>query len=526
MTRQERVLTQPVEPLTRQLAYPMAMGILAIIMFSLVDTWFISLLGTTELAAISFTFPVTFTVSSFAMGMGIAMSAVVSRSLGGGDLKFARLFTTQGLLLAVIIVATIASIGFYFNQSVFELLGADQSTLPFILEYMDIWFMAIPLLVIPMVGNAAIRATGDTKTPSIVMIVAGVVNGILDPILIFGWGPVPELGIKGAALATAFSWGLTFIFAFYVLTYREKLISFSGFSLQTMASNWMQFIKIAIPATATQVLNPLATGILIAILAVFGSESVAAFGIGIRIEALVSIFSMSISSVIPIIIGQNIGAMNFERCRRALFYSVHLSLAIQFVIAIVLFLGARIIASIFTQDPEVLSLTVDFLRILPWTLGFIAVVMNFSQTLNTLHLPLASLFMNLSRLFLILLPASWLGAQLGETKGLFIGLALANTLFGISLYGFILWFTLKSKLIGRDNHPELKQFDNLKETVFQLRVNSVAAINIVLPKLHRLMSQASNARVEISGPAGQIKNIEKQLLKSGLNGEQLKFQAV
>jgi putative MATE family efflux protein len=186
-----------------KLTIPMIFGILGMVAFNLVDTFFIGQLGTNELAAISFTFPVVFVIGSLAMGLGMGASAVISRAIGEGDPTRVQRFTTDSLILSVLVVVVFIVIGLLTIDQVFALLGATPQVMPLIKQYMLIWYPSMIFVVIPMVGNNAIRATGDTKTPSVIMLVAVAVNIILDPLLIFGIGPFPALALAGAALATA-----------------------------------------------------------------------------------------------------------------------------------------------------------------------------------------------------------------------------------------------------------------------------------------------------------------------------------
>lgn len=200
------LLSAPISKVLRNMTVPMVFGMVAILAFNLVDTFFISLLGTEALAAISFTFPVTFGVNCITMGIGMGLSTNIGRLLGQGNTQHAARFSTHGLLLAVVLVMLASTLGLYTIEPLFKLLGASDDIIPLIREYMVIWYFTVPLLVIPMAGNSAIRATGDTKTPAKIMMLSGFINGLLDPLLIFGIGPFPELGIQGAAIASGIAW--------------------------------------------------------------------------------------------------------------------------------------------------------------------------------------------------------------------------------------------------------------------------------------------------------------------------------
>ena len=152
---------------------------------------------------------------------------------------------------------------------------------------MHIWYLTIPLLVVPMAGNSAIRATGDTKTPAKIMMLAGLINGVLDPLLIFGYGPFPELGIQGAAIASALSWFGALIGSLYVLVKREKLLALPHF--KTLWADWRQILKIGTPAALSNAMNPLSGAILMMLLSSHGTAAVAAYGAAQRVESILSL---------------------------------------------------------------------------------------------------------------------------------------------------------------------------------------------------------------------------------------------
>ena len=164
---------------------PMIVGMIMLFTFSLVDTFFVSLLGSEALTAISFTFPVTFSVMSMAIGLGIGASAVVAKNLGSDNAELAKQAATTinyvSFLLAIVLAFSLA----FIKDSLFKLMGAQDALLPLIQDYMNVWLPGSVLIVCLMTGNSILRACGDTKTPSMLMAGAGLANAVLDPILIF-----------------------------------------------------------------------------------------------------------------------------------------------------------------------------------------------------------------------------------------------------------------------------------------------------------------------------------------------------
>ncbi len=156
----------------KQLTLPMIFGILGLVAFNLADTYFVGSLGTNQIAALTFTFPVVLVLNSINFGIGVGTSAVVAKAVGAGDSKKVKRLSTASLSLGFIVAFIAIVIGELTIEPLFNALGANEDTMPYITQYMRIWYVGVPFVAVPMIGNNAIRALGDTKTPSIVMMVA------------------------------------------------------------------------------------------------------------------------------------------------------------------------------------------------------------------------------------------------------------------------------------------------------------------------------------------------------------------
>ena len=436
VTRPNPLLTAPMTSVLLRMTGPMILGIIAILAFNLVDTFFIGMLGTQALAAISFTFPVTFVVTSLAMGLGAGLSAVIGHALGQGKHDEAARITTDCLFLAVVLVTLLSLLGACTIQPLFRLLGASDQLIRLIYDYMLIWYLTVPMLVLPMVGNAAIRATGDTKTPSLVMTVAGLVNGVLDPLLIFGIGPFPEWGIRGAAIATSISWLMAMLVSLYILRHREGLLRWRLSPRPQLLAHWRALLHVAVPASFTNMLNPLANAVLMIIFAGLGTEVVAAYGAASRVEALLLIVMMALSSVLAPFISQNCGAGNPARARAALLLCMRFALLFQLAIYGLVWLLAPLIANLFSDHPQVVRLIVLYLHLVPIGYGFQGMVMLLASALNGVRASTVSFVFNGMRLFVFLLPGAWLGAKLGGEQGIYLGILLANLAAGLLAWGY------------------------------------------------------------------------------------------
>ncbi|GAA0540553.1 MATE family efflux transporter [Rheinheimera aquimaris] len=414
-----------IQPTLVAMTLPMLVGMITLMTFNLVDTFFISMLGTVQLAAISFTFPVSFTLISLSIGLSIGTSAVIAKALGAGSLTEARTDGQVALCLSALLVAVLAVLGYVFTVPLFTALGADTDTLSYIRQYMDIWFCGAVLLVLPMVGNAVLRASGDTKTPSIIMACSGLVNAVLDPILIFGLGPLPAMGMHGAAIATVISWVFGSALILYLLV-KRGLITTNWIKPILLLSICRKILRIGLPAAGANMLTPLAMGILTAIMASYGAAAVAAFGVGARLESIACLVVLALSMTLPPFVSQNYGAGLMSRVQQAYRLCARFVMLWQFGIYLLLAVLAYPVATLFSDEPEVIRILCQFIWIVPLAYGLQGITILTNSSFNALHLPGSALVLSLIRLFVFYVPFAWLGGKLYGITGLFIGCVLAN----------------------------------------------------------------------------------------------------
>ena len=425
----KEILQGPIGPVLARMTLPMVIAIFATMTFSLVDTYFVSLLGTQELAALGFVVPVAFTVVNLAIGLSIATSVLVGQAIGQGAHERAARITTESLMLSVLVVLLVAALGLITIDPLFQALGASASTLVLIHQYMDVWYLFVALLVLPMLANGAIRATGDTKWPSIIMMVSGLINVILDPILIFGWGPVPALGIAGAAWATVMAWSFSFCTAFFLLRFRENLITFTLPPLRELLVVWKGVLKLGIPISLANMLSPISIMLLTAMVAYYyGESAVAAFGAGVRVEALAFVVALACTAALSPYLSQNLGAGNVKRGKQALGVVLRFLIVFQILAYLLLATMAPKIGEIFSEDPQVVSTVTLYLRIMPIGLAAYCCVIVTNTVFNAAHQSSRTLTVSLIRLVFLLIPAAWLGSHFFGLDGLFAGAVIGNLL--------------------------------------------------------------------------------------------------
>ncbi|MAS24907.1 MAG: MATE family efflux transporter [Oceanospirillaceae bacterium] len=428
---------------TLKMALGMLTGFFAITAFNAVDTFFVAQLGSAELAAMTFTFPVVLMIGSLSMGMGMGIISVVSRALGAQDRERAKRMITDGLLLSVIVALVSTTVGISSMEFIFRSLGADGEVLNLVHQYMYTWFFAVPFVVLTMAGNNVIRATGDTLTPSLIMGLTVLVNVILDPLVIFGIGPFPEMGIQGAALATVLARVCALLLAAWILVRRLRLIAFEWLSLNDMLAGWKAILKIGIPAALVQIINPISMAFIVAVLATYGEEVVAGFGAAGRIEMFLIMVPMALSSVMGPFSGQNWGAEKPQRILHAQKFTSMISLIWGVLIFAVLLIFAKPLVALFNDHPQVVEAGSTCLHYVAVGYGFMGTVMIASQTLSAINMPLRSAAMITTRLIILLIPMVLAGSAMGGVKGVYVAILVANILSGIGAYFYLRTGVLK-----------------------------------------------------------------------------------
>lgn len=426
--------------IAKQLAtmvWPMLFGHLGIMIFNLADTYFLGRLGVNELAAISFTFPVIMFINSLSQGVGIGTSSLISRNIRVADHDTLKMMASRALLLGFLIVLTFVIIGQFTVRPLFRALGAGDEILDNVVAYMRIWYFGVPFVVFPMIGNNIVRATGDTFQPGMLMLTSSIINIILDPLLIFGIGFFPRMGIRGAALATVIARSISFMIIMVILIKREKLLTLALGKVRDILKTWKQLAYIAGPAALAMLITPVSVGFITRILAGFGKEAVAAFGVASRVEMFVLMTVASLGSVLIIFIGQNFSRHQFGRIFTALKYGLAFSLVWGAFAFVLLLIFGKPIAGIFTDNQNVVAIAAAYFSIVGAAYGFQGLVMLSTAGYNGLNKPYPSAFFSLLRTLILYVPLAWIGSKLFGLTGVFWSGFIANIIAGGTAFFFL-----------------------------------------------------------------------------------------
>ena len=435
-TQRARLTHGPVGRHLVDMTVPVLFGIFTMMLQAFADAYFIGMVGDRPLAALGFAFPILMIVTSVAIGLGAGTSSVVARAIGANDDRRARRLSTDSLILSFLITAAICLVGILTIEPLFLRMGAPEDMIPMISGYMKILYVGVPFVVVGMVGMSSMRATGDTRLPSLLMVVASIANVILDPILIFGLGPFPEMGLDGAAMAALISRAAIFGGTLYFMRYRLDLLSFNAPRLPELKDSWRDILHVGIPAAGTNAIIPIATALITAMLASHGPEAVAGFSVASRVESLMLVMFYALSAIIGPFVGQNMAAGEADRIFRALKLCTLFCLGTGIAIAVILAALSGFLPSLFSDNPAVTDVTTLFLLIAPISYGAYGMVMVMNASFNGMGKPIPAVYISVARMIAIYLPLAYLLNRMFGIPGIFAAYAAANVITGIIAYAW------------------------------------------------------------------------------------------
>jgi len=434
-----KLTSGPVPSAIVSMMAPMIIGLFVIIGNGLVDAYFIGQLGYAQLAAVSYAFPVWFILGGIVMGLGVGTSSLASRAIGAGNKTVVREIATHAMILSIAVGVLVITIGLLSIEQVFSLLGANDETMPYVKEYMEIYYWGGIFMAVPMIGNAVLRASGDAKTPSFLMASSAIINAVLDPILIFGWFGLPAMGVRGAALASVLANVVFLIASLIILIFRDDLIQLRNHSFKSIIESWKKILHVGLPAIASNLIAPLSTAFVTALISSYGQTAVAAYGLAGRLEAFIIVILMALGGAMSPYVGQNFGAKRFDRLNSGFKFAAQFTLVYAIFCIVFLYMSAEFFLGFFTSDPEVIRIAKIQLIYCPWGYGFLGLAAICNGSFNAFGKPMPAMIISISRTLIIYVPMAYFLASLFGIRGVFIAQVLANMLAGVV---GVIWYRL------------------------------------------------------------------------------------
>ena len=429
MTNQELILSGSILEYLLRHSATLFVGLLCLSALALVDFYFIGKLGPDELTAVSFAAPVFFLGINMLLSLGVGIMIVASVLIGKDNLHDVNKVSSAGLCLAFLIGTLMMTGAGYFHDPIFSLLRAERDMIVLLKDYMHLIYVNFVLMALLIASLKILQAFGEVKRQVIVLIIVVGLNLILDPLLIFGVGSFPGWGLTGAAAATMIATSVGVIVLFFML---GKYIHFipSAFTF-----SWRKILYLAFPVSLTKTMMPLSNAAITALLAGFGSLSVAAYGIGYRVDLIVLLFLVALSSVAAPFIGQNIGAVNPERIKQCILLSIRIIFIYGILAGFAIITFRENIVSVFTDDPGIRKELSTYLSIAPFGYFLNGLMMLSVAVLEVFNKPLRSALVNLVYFFLLYIPIAIFGGKLKGSVGVFWAYPAAGAIAAVFCAG-------------------------------------------------------------------------------------------
>ncbi|MEM0962465.1 MAG: MATE family efflux transporter [Bacteroidota bacterium] len=410
------------------LAVPMVLEMVMESVFAVVDVYWVSSLGAPAVAAVGLTESVLSLMYAVAIGLAMGTTALVSRRIGEKDAEGAARSAVQAAAVALVASVPFAAAGLLFADDVLRLMGADAETVAIGTGYTTWMLCGNAIIMLLFVLNAAFRGAGDAAIAMRVLWLANGINLVLDPMLIFGWGPFPELGVTGAAVATNTGRGIAVCVQLAVLLRGGKHLRVAAHHVQVRVAVMLQLIKTSAGGIAQLIVATTSWVFLVRIVAEFGAESLAGYTIAVRIFLFTLLPAWGLSNAAATLVGQNLGAGKPERAERSVWLAGTTATVVLGAVSVLYIVFDDALVGLFTDDPAVLSVGAECLRVIAYGYVVLAWAMILPQAFNGAGDTMTPTYINLACYWALQLPLAWalaLPLGLGEL-GVYVTIVVAE----------------------------------------------------------------------------------------------------
>lgn len=422
----------------------MVLGLVSVMSANLIETVYISLIGTEQLAALGFTFPLVMLLQSLTMGLAVGASSVVARRVGAARMDQAKIIISHSLLITLLLIGVLIVLVQPNLQSIFGFLGAQAQAQALAVEYMEIWFLGLPFFAVAMVGSSLMRAMGDVATPGYLMTLGAGLQIALGPIFIFGVQDYAGFGLAGAAMAFVLARTVGLFFYGYCL-HRDRVLVFSA---EGLLESTKEIFHVGLPAIVGNLIGPAAMTFITRLVADYGSPVVAGFSLAARIETMLAMVIWALSMSVAPFVGQNWGAGKRDRVRRAVFLGHSFALGWGLFAYLILYVFSPIAIGLATDDESVAKAAQTYLLIVPLGMGLMGVCANAWNSFNALGSPMPPLLMSAVQMLCLTIPLAILGNNLFGFAGIFIGGLVSQLAIAVAAF---VW--LRRSIQGEPNVP-------------------------------------------------------------------------
>ncbi len=429
-----RLGTEPIVPLLFRLAAPSIIGMAVQALYNVVDTIYVGHVSKTALSALSLAFPIQMILIALAVGTGVGTNSLISRRLGQGKGHEANNVAEHVFLLAFVYAVVIGIIGAVFYKDIVRLFTDDLKLINLSGTYIRIIMIGSGAMFIPMITNNILRGEGNTFLPMLTLIIGAVINIGIDPLLIYGIGPFPELGVAGAAYATVFSRFVSGIFIVLVLLKGDHQIKLRLKDFKYSGQIIKEVYKVGFPAMLMQLLASFMIAGMNKIVVTFNVTAVAVVGVFFRLQSfiLMPVFGLG-QGYIPIV-GYNFGHRNPGRMKKTILYGMIIGEVFTICGFLLFQFIPRSLMLMFNKDPELVRMGVEALRRISIAYPLVGAAIVGSTTFQAVGKGFPSLVLSVLRQLILFLPLMYVIGQIWGLPALWLAFPLSAAVTVIVMY--------------------------------------------------------------------------------------------
>lgn len=407
--------------------------------YQLIDTFWLGRLGADAVAAVSLSFPVLFLILSLGSGMTLAGTVLVAQSFGAGNRKMVDFNSSQTMALIFFISIGLAFVGYYSAGPLMTFIGAGPEILADSTEYFQITSLGFVFLFLFFAFQSLMRGIGNVMLPVYIVLFTVFLNLVLDPLFIYGWGPVPAQGVAGAAVASIITQAISAAIGLYILWKGKHGISIRFSQMGLKLETVKKIFNMGFPASVEQATRALGMTMMIVLVTGFGSEIVAAYGIGARILSFIIVPALGLGIATTSLVGQNIGAVKIKRAEKVANLSSKVAFYGLTSMGILMFLFAETLVTFFIpNDPQVIEDGALFIKIMAPSFGFLGVQQVLNGVYNGAGFTKASMFISILSLWIVRFPlAYYLSQETGLSyEGIWWAFPISNLVAALVAFGY------------------------------------------------------------------------------------------
>lgn len=416
------------------LAIPMILEMAMESVFAVVDVYFVSKLNDNDaVATIGLTESVLTLIYSLAIGLSMGATAMVARRVGEKDIRGAEVAATQALYIGVAISFVISIIGFFFAGDILRLMGGNENLIRNNVGYTRWMFAGNITIMLLFLINAIFRGAGDASLAMRSLMLANALNIVLDPLFIFGWGPVPAMGVEGAAIATTVGRGTGVIYQISHLLKGKGVIKLHAENLQAKWDIMVRLLKVSAGGTGQFLIGSASWIFLMRIISDFGSTALAGYTIGIRVIIFAILPAWGMANAAATLVGQNLGAGHPQRAEKSVWRAAFFNMCFLGIVTVLFFTLASPILNVFTTDQAVLQNGIQCLQIVSLGYVFYAYGMVINQSFNGAGDTRTPTILSFFTFWVLQIPLAFLMAKLLHIGplGVYLAISIAESIMAI-----------------------------------------------------------------------------------------------